>query len=212
VTATEGQPARRSRVLQVAFAIWFGGVAIAIPTMAVFDSRPGAAGEAPPLWPATSRIARTPATSTLILFLHPHCPCTRASLSGVEAIRARAKAPVSVFVLGVKPEGAPASWDAGPLLVAARRLEGVTVLTDDRGREAGLFGARTSGHVVLYGPDGRLRFSGGITGGRGQEGENEGRASLLTLLDSSGGAPGAAPVYGCSLTNDCPATTAAVTR
>ena len=43
-------------------------------------------------------------------------------------------------------------------------------------------GATTSGHVLLYDAGGVLRFAGGITDGRGHEGDNAGLDAALALL------------------------------
>ena len=68
---------------------------------------------------------------------------------------------------------------------------------DKSGEEAAQFGARTSGFVVVYGPDDKLRFSGGITGSRGHAGDNVGRRAVIAAL--AGGHPPAHPVFGCGL-------------
>jgi hypothetical protein len=84
----------------------------------------------------------------------------------------------------------------------ARALAGVEVRVDPDGIEAKRFHVRTSGHVVLYGCDGRLRFSGGITGSRGHSGDSEGRQSVLACLRNEQTAQRSAPVYGCPLFGD----------
>jgi hypothetical protein len=85
----------------------------------------------------------------------------------------------------------------------ARSLPETEVLVDPDGREALRFGARTSGHVVLYGVDGSLQFSGGITDGRGHAGDSEGGQTLLAWLRDGVAERRTAPVYGCPLlTND----------
>ena len=77
-------------------------------------------------------------------------------------------------------------------------------MTDAGGGESRRFGALTSGHVLLYGRDGRLLYNGGVTGGRGHEGANAG-LSLAEKLLRSGGEPASQPIYGCALNDprDC---------
>ena len=54
----------------------------------------------------------------------------------------------------------------------------------DRGAEANLFGAATSGQTMVYDPGGRLRFSGGITAARGHYGDNVGVSAIARLIDT----------------------------
>jgi hypothetical protein len=81
----------------------------------------------------------------------------------------------------------------------ARSLSRTQVVFDPTGTEARRFRVRTSGHVVLYGADGRLQFSGGITDARGHAGESVGRRAVLAWLRDEADRPRTAPVYGCSL-------------
>ena len=63
-----------------------------------------------------------------------------------------------------------------------------------------LFGAFTSGSVLVYDATGRERFRGGITDRRGSDDDNPGLRRFVHVLD--GGQPVAAtpsPVFGCPL-------------
>ncbi|HEX3447903.1 MAG TPA: hypothetical protein VHS97_06590, partial [Isosphaeraceae bacterium] len=76
----------------------------------------------------------------------------------------------------------------------------VHLIDDSGGEEAARFGARTSGLVALYAPDGRLHFRGGITGSRGHEGDNAGQQALLGLIQGNPSSlPCETPVFGCPL-------------
>ena len=44
-------------------------------------SRPGGDPEAPARWPEASALVRNADGPTLVLFAHPKCPCTDASLA-----------------------------------------------------------------------------------------------------------------------------------
>jgi hypothetical protein len=70
---------------------------------------------------------------------------------------------------------------------------------DKDGKNAVAFGASTSGDVRVYDTSGALRFSGGITDGRGHEGDNTGLDSVLDLVRVGKSPVSATPVYGCSL-------------
>jgi hypothetical protein len=58
-----------------------------------------------------------------------------------------------------------------------------TSATVGHGHEACLFGAATWGQTMVYGRDGRLLFSGGITAARGHYGDNAGTQAIAALLE-----------------------------
>ena len=67
------------------------------------------------------------------------------------------------------------------------------------------FGVQTSGHTLVYGPDGSLLFSGGITGSRGHLGDNRSFAAVSRIITNHSIqlARTTAPVFGCELLNRC---------
>jgi hypothetical protein len=81
-------------------------------------------------------------------------------------------------------------------------VTGVRPRRDPGGRETDRFGVKTSGQVLLYGPEGALQFQGGITAGRGHEGDNAGRAALRALLTGARPADTETFVFGCSMHED----------
>jgi hypothetical protein len=93
----------------------------------------------------------------------------------------------------------PADWASTGLAQRAAAVPGVTLVRDEGGREATRFRALASGLTVLYGPDGRRLFSGGITASRGHEGDSFGRRRLLAILDGHPADRDESPVFGCAL-------------
>lgn len=137
----------------------------------------------------------------MAFFAHPRCPCSRASVEEFERILPLTHSPVVAYVVFVRPPGVEEAWDQSPLWAAASRIPGVRVLRDPEGSEAKSFGAFTSGHVLLYDPQGSLLFSGGITAARGHAGENAGSGAVLDFLLTGSSRRSKAPVFGCSLLN-----------
>jgi hypothetical protein len=180
-------------------AVWLGVVVHGLALVAGYDNRPGTPAAARVVWPAESRIARDQSRPTLVMMAHPRCDCTRASIAELAEVMARAESRPRAYVVFVKPHGMDDQWDRTGLRRAAARIPDVTVLRDDDGREAELFGAETSGQTFLYGVDGALLFSGGTTGARGHEGDNAGRAALLALINHETPRQHASLVFGCSL-------------
>lgn len=168
-------------------------------------TRPGPVGPSPAHWPEASELPRPVARPRLLLFAHPRCPCTAASL---EQIRGIAPSFEGVLVLG-----GPALRESdaeSPLARRARGL-GLELRLDPTGAEALRFGALTSGHAVLYAPDGRLLFSGGVTPSRGAVGPSLGLRRLRTALGPAETPPSVATadVFGCVISGGGPAAPAA---
>src|SRR4051812_41336948 len=69
--------------------LWTAGVATGFWRRADYDNTPGRPADPPNRWPADSAIARTRGRFSLVMFAHPQCPCTRASIGELDAIMAR---------------------------------------------------------------------------------------------------------------------------
>ncbi len=190
----------RGRLLStLAVAIWLGSVAIGVSALQSYNSAPAPEQVPPSVWPTASQLPRTAGKPTLVLLAHPRCPCTRATLHELGVLMTRAGARVTADVLFVRPSGVAPDWEKTELWRSAAAIPGVTVTSDEGGREAALFHAVTSGQVVLFNTQGREIFSGGITGSRGHEGDNPGLARVLSLLWHGSAERAKAPVFGCAL-------------
>ena len=164
-----------------------------------YKSTPADQERPPSRWPAESRLTLSPDRPTLLVFAHPHCPCTQATISEMGRLLARIPDRVSTYVLMVEPPGVPAKWADTGLWQRAAALPGVTLWRDEGAREAGRFRAQASGLTVLYDSAGRRLFSGGITASRGHEGDSFGRRRLLALVDGRPADRDDSPVFGCTL-------------
>ena len=194
-------PARRSpRWLWIAFAVlWFGSAVATLAWLMRYDNSPGAAAQAPEIWPADSALARDLDGPTLVMLAHPRCDCTRASLGELAEVLARAPQRPRAFVVFIKPPTVETGWEQSGLWRQAELIGGVTVVRDDAGLEAQRFGVSTSGQTLLYGARGDLLYAGGTTGARGKPGINAGRAALQALVDGHRARRATTPVFGCSL-------------
>ena len=135
----------------------------------------------------------------LVMFAHPRCPCTRASVGELERLLAEAPARCSAKVIFLQPTGMDDEWVESDLWHTASRIPGVTVHRDRSGIEARWFHAETSGQTLLYDRGGRLIFQGGITISRGHAGDNPGRSALLARLRDRTASLAKTPVFGCAL-------------
>ncbi len=191
--------ARRRLVLLTGLALWLAAGASGLAVLWEYAATPGAPADPPPQWPTTSALERAAGRQTLLVFAHPHCPCTRATIEELDRLLASVAVVPQVYVLFTKPEGTEPAWERTDLWRHAAAIPGVSVARDERGREAERFGAATSGQVLLYDVAGALRFAGGITASRGHAGDSAGRSLLQELLASRQAAESRTPVFGCAL-------------
>jgi hypothetical protein len=136
---------------------------------------------------------------TLIVFGHPECPCTKATVGELNSIMAKVNQRLAIYVLFVIPKEGASSWHNSALEQDAKRIPGVHTLIDEDGIEATRFNAQTSGQVVLYDENGKLVFSGGITSARGHSGDNTGKSAVVAFTNDHVVLAQNAPVFGCAL-------------
>jgi hypothetical protein len=171
-----------------------------------FDGKPGMAATAPAVWPASTLLHRSPGRPELLVFVHPFCSCTDATIAELAGLEPRIKSadwPDVTFIV-FRPENNP-GWARRIRTGRYAAIPGARVVWDPGGREARQFGAMTSGYAMLYDRRGRLRFHGGVTGERGHEGDNDGleelRAALdRTSADNSQAEVRSSSVFGCTIT------------
>jgi len=189
----------RVRIVVIVWALVAGGGLIGMNLLA---ARPGDPGKQMSGWPAKSALNCDAERSTLFLFAHPQCPCTRASLESVMRLQARCHGRLKVTIVFVEPSGAAFDSADSPILAAARDIPGADVHVDPDCSEARRFGVRTSGHVLLYDKHKNLLFSGGMTIARGHNGDNAGLAAVESWVLTGRSDMRSAPVHGCSLYTD----------
>jgi hypothetical protein len=179
--------------------VWLVLVAGGTCLMLDYSESAGVAAKAPIRWPAASHLTPNDGRPTLLMFVHPHCPCSRASVGELDRLVAHGKDRVSVHVLFIKPHGMSEDWLKSPLYKQAAAIPGVQVKVDDEGVEAARFNAATSGQALLYDAKGELLFEGGITPARGHAGDSAGRAAILDFLAGEVAGKYETPVFGCEL-------------
>jgi hypothetical protein len=182
-----------------ACAFWLFAVGTGIVMVWDYEGAGGSAGNAPKQWVSGTSIPLDASRDTLIMFAHPKCPCTRASLEELNRLLARSKGRIAARVLFYRPAGSAANWSRTELWRDAAAIPGVSVQDDIDDTLARKFGAETSGYVLVYNPRGQLLFQGGITGSRGHAGDNAGESAIISLAMTQPSNATQTPVYGCSL-------------
>jgi hypothetical protein len=178
-----------------------------------YASTAGERGDALSRWPSNSKLALDSGVDTLVIAIHPHCPCTRASIVELNDLMLSLRGKLKTYVLVIKPRDFPESWDETDLVSSARRIPDTTIVVDLDGLEATRFGAQTSGQAILYNDKGGLLFNGGITEGRGHIGDNAGLQRIISLVKTGKADKNDSLVFGCPLNaQSCPMEKADTTR
>jgi hypothetical protein len=179
-------------------AVWLACVATLVGKLQVYANAPGQSLPAPEVLTleliteenGPRRIPR------VYLFLHEHCPCSRASV--LELARQTELREDALITLVLSGPGLNIPGERSIRDLARQQLPDAVIHEDPTGEFARSLGALTSGHAVLYRHDGTLHFSGGLTPSRAHAGPCPGRDALETLTNSRGN-PTTAPVFGCPL-------------
>jgi hypothetical protein len=197
VTATP-MAGRRNTLVVLLLALWIPAIGAGVWYLIRFSNTPSPLANPPQRWPlAVSELA--PDRATLILFGHPHCSCTRATLSELARIVACCGGNVSVRVFFCAPRQDAKKFVSTDLWKSAMSIPGVRVTEDPLAATARRFGVQTSGQALVYDQSGRLVFNGGITPLRGHEGDSDGKDAIVSILRGETPRYRTTPVFGCAL-------------
>ena len=189
----------RRTLVFVAFLLWSCALACGYFYGARFEITPGATQAAEATWPAASRLPLASDRATLVMFVHPRCSCSRASLQELLLLLSHCPGNVDAHVVFHRPSSQPLEWAKSDLWASLADVPGVTVHVDSESAEQRLFKSSVSGEVFLYLPTGQLAFHGGVTGRRGHVGENAGRAAIEALVQKREAPTSRTLVFGCDL-------------
>jgi hypothetical protein len=188
------------------FFLWLASIIVGMGLLINHANKPSQAAIPPPNWPAKTTLNLDKSKPTVILFAHPKCPCTRATLGELSKFVSYTQNKAKVYVLFTKPKNFPDEWQQTDILESAKNILGVEVILDPGGEEANIFQAFTSGQTLVYDHQGKLLFSGGITSSRGHSGDNLGLSTITSIINKNKVLVENTPVFGCTLclpnTND----------
>ena len=200
-------------------ALWACGCAAGFTALMVYGNQPGLVGEQAEGFVLPAEFRTGGGGPTLVMYIHPKCPCTRASIRELERLQADLLHPIQIVAFFYEPDGIDAdggdaeSWRDTDTCRSIARMPRTRTVPDPEGRVAAQAGVTTSGTVCLYDGEGRTVFVGGITPSRAHEGDSEGGLALRRLLNESNedlevlstahreaaGLPGRTAVYGCPI-------------
>lgn len=185
--------------LGVAVAVWAVFIISGWAVISRYQDTPGQTDGAAEQWPSASRLQRTAGMPVMVMFVHPLCPCSRASVNQLARIMLYGIHKVRMQVVFVKHPEFSLEEMQSDLWKKAGEIPGVETVLDDMGAEAKMFHANVSGQIMLYDADGRLVYNGGITASRGHEGDNEGQDAIIAFLNQGIRPKTQTPPFGCLL-------------
>ena len=193
------QSSRTKLILAISVAAWAIGVGLGWRQLSIYANTPGKRAEAPANWPAGSPIRQTSGRPSIVVFVHPQCPCSLATITELARIVATAPRQFDIDIFFYRPGTERAEWSRTDLWRNAAAVPGAR-LADDRDAEmARVFGARVSGQAMVYDAGGALLFNGGITSARGHAGDSDGRDAILAIARNETPERRTTPVFGCAL-------------
>ncbi len=190
-------------IIGVTTALWVAAVLIGFGVLVDSASVAGPRDDAARSWPPSSSLAHR-GNWEILVFVHPHCACTVATLRQLERAQPLFQLGNHMRTLVSVPTGADANFSQGPVTRHAHTMHETEVIVDIDANEARTFGAQTSGHVYVYDPNGQIRFCGGITASRGHEGDSDGLTAVIDLLQGNEAQTSETEVFGCLLTEALP--------
>ena len=202
-----GERSNISRATWIAFVIILvvgcvSGILFGIGSSLNFSWRAGASGNPPTDWPAGIKSITLDDKPLVLVFLHPKCPCSRATIDELSTAISHGASHARFVAIFEQPPGMDDRWVETDTWTKAESIPVLVRVRDFDGRLSSLFDVRTSGETVVYSPQGKLLFHGGLTLGRDHRGENAGRSfieSLATRSVTMSSSTCSSPVFGCPL-------------
>jgi hypothetical protein len=188
--------------LNLLCATWAAVVAIGELALARHDLTPGIEAPSGSGSYVLNSIKLKAGKKTLVMFVHPKCPCSIASLTELRQLMTQYGSQLNTTVLMFHSADPLDDWTRSATWIGAQQIPGVNVRADFDGKLAKQCGAQTSGQVFLYDENGTLRFEGGITGSRGHVGDNNSLDALVSVVTNklpTQSAPARTPVFGCAI-------------
>ncbi len=138
-----------SKYFGIFLLIWLSGTASGFFLLGAYHVRPGQPGKPLVRWPEGCPVRLDPDRPTLLIFLHPRCPCSRASVAELASIAASYRGRFAAHAILYRPEGPSEDWDqAEAAATDEASIPGLRRWTDRSGRWATDSGSRRLGRVL----------------------------------------------------------------
>lgn len=198
-------PQQRNRWLfKLIATIWVGGIVAGGFAMFRHEFTAGETEPAPQELPKEfSKLGpKTDAELTLIMAVHPDCPCTSASIEQLDRfLTSHPEKTQAVAFFWTDPQNPdPIDLSSNAYWSRLSKMKAARIYPDPGGQNAAKLGALVSGAVAAYDANGKLRFQGGLTATRGHAGPSP-SIDVLTCIAEGREICGSnqSPNFGCSL-------------
>lgn len=188
-----------NKVIIAASCFWLVLILCAFYYLLVYQNKSIVSKSHPQSWPKSSSLSISHERPNLLMFLHPACPCSKASLAELDRLLSNFPNRLNVVLVFISPDSANKDWHKTSLWLQASGISGLDLFVDTERRETSLFNSKSSGEVLLYDRNGYLLYSGGLTASRGHQGDNIGRDSIEYYLQHGLMKHSSAPSFGCEL-------------
>ncbi len=182
--------------------VWTVAVLYGLSLMAWYSNKAGKIGSAPQQLPDGTPVTIDNHHYQLLMFIHPRCPCTQSSVRELERLMSRGTEKISCTIFCFQPSDKNKGWSNTDITQSVKLIPNSNLIPDIDGEWIKIFKANTSGHVLLYHPNGQLLFSGGITAARGHEGDNSGKTFISDVVNAESYQNRKnyqCPVFGCPI-------------
>lgn len=194
-------PRRRRALAGAAIAAWLAAIATAMAALADYMHTPAPQAAPADAWPDTLEPLDA-GVHTLVLAVHPRCPCTVATVRQLEKLRDTPEHPLRIRAYAFEPArpDQPRDWrDTDVTRILERH--GARVIPDPEGNAATTLRLTTSGHAVLFDPNANAVFQGGLTHARGVAGPSAAVVNINRVLAGQPHPLNTTHVYGCPIHN-----------
>lgn len=149
----------------------------------------------------SERIGAETGKPIAVVFLHPHCPCSQATVAMIErSLSTLPNEQYEIMFIHYVSMDHDQQWNNSALIRKVHSIPRVTVIPDPHSHIAAAFGARISGEVLAFDSSGTRAYHGGVTNSRGHEGANPGIEAMEAVLRGETPELAELPTYGCVLT------------
>lgn len=192
--------------IAIACLFWVFSIGLGIYFLMGYETTPGKPATPPAKFVKDTKLKLSSNKDTLVMFVHPQCPCTRASLAQLSSLSSRDN--LAIKLVFINPSIKPACWNEKWQFDDWTKSPRVETIEDVDGELARQFDAQTSGQTFLFDSKGNLLFNGGITPARGVTGDNKGFDSLALALSRNRTSEAndtnlkKSLVFGCNLLNE----------
>src|SRR5260370_37321468 len=119
-----------SKLIWLVTVVWLASGMTGLVFLGRYSYTPSNASEPAVPWPRGTPIRPGGAGFTLVMLVHPQCPCSAAGMEELARVTAVAQGHLETHVIFLRPEGFAQGWEQTALWRTASAIPGVLIWTD----------------------------------------------------------------------------------